>query len=50
MRQPTPVCTRSITIPYEIMQKLVKYAEVKGISVNKAIIQAVKLLLERATP
>ena len=49
MGDPKPVCVRSIAIPYELHAKLKQLALTKGVSVNKLIISAIALYIERAT-
>jgi len=44
--KPTPVATRSLTIPYDLSEKLTKYAKDKDMSVNSVIVEAIKRFLK----
>lgn len=43
---PTPVVSRSLTIPYDLAQKLSKYAKEKDMSVASVIVEAIRRLLK----
>ena len=45
-RKATPVTTRSLTIPYDLYERLSSYAKERDVSVNSVIVESIKKFLE----